>query len=189
MTLSLYHGTKDFEAVLKARAVVCPLLSGKYLSKSDLELNFDAQHFIYLATTSRLADEARSVYNAEQLLECETEEALADCFARSHDSADSVRYKELKRNLFVYLTDDLRTARNYENYRGGVLQLDVSSKILRKGLPGEGRMVLKGVGIEDSLRGVLVGTEREVFAKFLMRAYGFCEELVNVNGKREYRYL
>lgn len=178
MTLTLYHGTRDLEGVLKRRAVVCPLISLNYLASSSLELNFDIHYSIYLATTFRLADKTRVVYDERRLLECETKEALADLYARNEE--DTVNYRELKRNLFVYLSDSKNTARNYVSEKGGVLVLDISKEILRKGLPGEGRMVLKTVGLEESLKEIWVEPQKEIFVKFLMRAYGFSQELLKV---------
>ena len=187
-TIKAYHGTLELDKIIKDGRIYSP----QYMwGENGWRKGYD----IYDRITKDTAAKVREALNGDCLdwanefdQELVTsDEGLTDLAAERpyeypFDGRDNGEYKELKRNLFVFLSSDFDCARNYVFPRGshqtfpGVLELDLPVEMVRPGqypLEKMGYLLVpKKVSLE-LLSGIYVNRDNFRIATELLDASGF----------------
>ncbi len=135
-----FHGTRDIEGIIRDGSIQSNYLQigGRGTFYNSMKKNYDLE-------VESLYEEGRAILSNGGFLGQEMmnerlnsfPEAIADLM-ELWKGKDSI-FKELKRNLFVYFTNSLNTARGYcdgEGVRGtsGMLEVNLNSDLIRRGL-------------------------------------------------------
>src|SRR3989338_3517672 len=125
--ITAYHGTSDIWRILQYDAILSPY---------EMQFRWDRFKPDYDRLTKELADGARS-RNFQLPSEEVSDEALADYAVMRDACPNGSRYRELVRNLFVYLTANCEVAKNYSRAEnsdniGGVIEVEISRSLLRQ---------------------------------------------------------
>lgn len=134
-----FHGTRDIEGVMREGSI-----KSNYLQYGD-----DTFYYLmrgrYSTMVDSLAAEGREILSRDGSLGTEDinerldsfPEAIADLMELWRRGGSS-EYTKLKRNLFVYFTTALNTARHYADGTagniGGVVEVDLDLDLIRQGL-------------------------------------------------------